>query len=80
MTVRQLTENISSDELSEWMAFDRVEPLDNPYWRSGMIAATMASVMGGGKHKPQDFMPQRKKPQTALQQRALLGRIKAPKE
>lgn len=71
-TVRQLTEEMDSKELSEWMAFDRIEPFDNPYWRSGMLAATTANVMGGGKNKPQDFMPMRRKPQTAAQQIAML--------
>lgn len=76
MTVRQLLENIDSVEISEWQAYDRLEPFDNPYWRSGMLASTTVNVMGGGKTKPTDFMPQRKKPQSVAQQIARLKMIR----
>lgn len=75
MTVGQLTNNISSTELSEWLAFDRIEPLDNPYWRSGMVASVLASSSSGKKYTPQDFMPHKKKEQTVEEQKAILNLI-----
>ena len=71
--MEQLTNNISSVELSEWMAFERIEPFDNPYWRSGMLASVIASSSSGKKFTPQDFMPnQKKKEQTVKEQKAIM--------
>ncbi|CAJ8906256.1 Uncharacterised protein [Burkholderia pseudomallei] len=62
MTVRQLLANIDSKELTEWLAYDRMEPIGEfrADLRAGIIAATMANY--GGRdirvpRKPSDFMP-----------------------
>jgi hypothetical protein len=57
--VRQLLAEVDSRELSEWMAFDRLEPLPDGYFQAAVIASTVANTMGGGrrKWKPKDFMP-----------------------
>ncbi|MHC5539601.1 phage tail assembly protein T [Singulisphaera rosea] len=62
MTVRELLSRIGSDELSEWLAFDDLEPLPNGYLQTGILASTIANVMGSGKKKfaPIDFMPGRR--------------------
>ena len=77
MTVRRLLSELDSRELSEWLAYDRLEPLDDPYWRSGMVASTVANCMAGKKgekFKPQDFLP-RQKPQSAKQSKAIFENI-----
>ena len=59
MTVRELLGRIGSDELTEWLAFDDLEPLENGYLQAGIVASTIANVMGSGKKRfsPLDFMP-----------------------
>lgn len=63
MTVDQLLANITSDELVEWMAFQRIEPFGpcRADLHSGMIAATVANVNlkeGAKPLGPQDFFPE----------------------
>lgn len=54
---------IDSQELSMWMAYDNIEPLDDPYWRTGLECSTMAAVFAGKQMKPEDFIPsKRQKP------------------
>jgi len=67
MTRRELMARIGSDELSEWIAFDRIEPIDDGYWQAARICLTMAQVWGGKKCRAtlDDFLPvsrKRRKP------------------
>lgn len=62
MTVRQLLANLDSAELTEWVAFDHMEPIGEfrADLRAGIVAATVANY--GGRdirvpRKPSDFMP-----------------------
>lgn len=53
---------MTSAQLSEWMAFAQLEPWgeERADLRAGIIASTMANSMKGAKgkaFKPQDFMP-----------------------
>ncbi len=57
MTVRELLARMDSRELSEWLAYDRIEPLHDPYWVGGMICATMANLWASKRYGPADFMP-----------------------
>ncbi|MEQ8251579.1 MAG: hypothetical protein RIB41_10110 [Oceanibaculum nanhaiense] len=61
-TVEELSRSLSSAELSEWMAFDRLEPIGGPAadLRAGIVASTVANVARGKRGKafsPADFMP-----------------------
>lgn len=61
-SVRELLDGISAAELSELIAFSRLEPIGEMRAdaRSGMIAATIANVNRGegqGVFVPLDFMP-----------------------
>jgi hypothetical protein len=67
-TVDQLLSEISSEELSEWMAYYQLEPFgdERADWRSGMMAATMANLQRSknrAPYKPEDFMPQYDRPE-----------------
>jgi hypothetical protein len=73
MTVEELLRRISSQELSEWMAFYQFEPFgeERDDLRAGIVASTVANANRDPKKgralKPQDFMPQfdrERKPQT----------------
>jgi len=61
-TVRELENRLSGKELSEWMAFERVEPfgvqMDN--FRAGQICAAIVNCNGGKNGKAvsaSDFIP-----------------------
>jgi len=61
-TVRELLERVDSREISEWMAFAKVEPFgeERADIRSAIIACTMANMWLGKNQKPYkitDFMP-----------------------
>lgn len=63
MTVRELGDRMDSAELSEWLAFDRVSPLPDPWLIGGIQAATMRNTFRGKRDraaKPEDFIPRRK--------------------
>ena len=58
----ELSRSLSSAELAEWMAFDRLEPIGGPAadFRTGILASTVANVARGKRGKafsPVDFMP-----------------------
>lgn len=62
MTVGELLSRVSSAELTEWMAFDLVDPFgaERADLRAGIVASTIANVnRGKGKkaYSPKDFMP-----------------------
>lgn len=59
MTLKQLKREISSDELSKWMAFDKIDPFTIN--RVELILATfmalIARITGNSKAKPVDYLP-----------------------
>jgi len=62
MTVAELSERMDSRELSEWMAYNNLEPFgeERADARSGIVAATIANVHRGKNtrpYEPKDFMP-----------------------
>jgi hypothetical protein len=68
MTVRQLLASLDSAELTEWQAFDRMEPIGEfrADLRAGIVASTVANY--GGRdireaRKPSDFMPFLERPE-----------------
>ena len=62
MTVRELTARMDSRELSEWMAYARLEPWGElrDDLRIGQVCATLANInrtkRSGRVFKPEDFM------------------------
>ena len=59
MTVRQLENSLSSQELAEWMAYYSIEPFGpaREDYRAGLIAATVANCAGSKKVlQPTDFI------------------------
>jgi hypothetical protein len=59
-TRRELLEGLDSEELSEWMAYDRLDRIPDPYWIAGMITANLFNALTGGKAKIDDFIPRLK--------------------
>ena len=62
-TVKQLLAEMDSAELTEWMAYDQVEPFGE--WRAdlraGIVASTIANALrgrGSRPFRPEDFIPQ----------------------
>lgn len=61
-TVRELLGRVSSEELTDWMAYYRLEPFgeERADLRAGIIAAVMANAMSGKssrKFTADEFMP-----------------------
>jgi len=61
-TVGELLDRVDSRELTEWMAFDAIEPIGS--WRddynSGMLCSLLANInrrKGAAPIPPQAFMP-----------------------
>jgi hypothetical protein len=62
MTVRRLLAEVDSRELSEWMAYDSLDPIGDERgdYQAGVVAATLANVWRGKGQKacaPGDFVP-----------------------
>ena len=62
MTVAELLQRVSSRELGEWMAYERIEPFGETRadLRVGMLTSLTANInrkKGATPFTPQDFMP-----------------------
>ena len=55
-TVGQLETEMSSRELSEWMAFLRIHPLPDPHWSAALICSVVCNAWGATT-SPDDFLP-----------------------
>lgn len=60
MTLKQFLNQIDSDELALQMAYDRLEPPDDPYFRTGLECSTLIKVMTGKYIDPEKFCPTKK--------------------
>lgn len=61
MSVRQLQQSMDSEELSRWMAYDRLDRLPDPLWICGKICQTIVAAFCG-KAKDVDDFTERPKP------------------
>lgn len=82
MTVREMMSRMSSRELTEWMAYERVCGPIGPSRsdvHAGIVASTVANAMKGKRGKrfePKDFIPEwDKKEQTWEDQLAIVKRV-----
>lgn len=48
---------MSSGELSEWMAFFQIEPLDDSFGHTALVCSTLNNLLGKKRTKPRDFDP-----------------------
>lgn len=58
--MKQLLSEMDSDELTEWMVYDKHYHLPDSYWQAAMIAKTTADCMAPktvGSHDIKIFMP-----------------------
>ena len=70
-TVREIETTMDFNELMEWLAFMRLEPLGEirADYRAGMISSVLANCNRGKDTKafqPEDFMPFYDKPKTPI--------------
>lgn len=80
MTVSELSERMTSAELSEWMALDMYhQPIPDPWRQAGVVAAAaLAPYCGKGKRpKPEDFVPRARLPQSPEEMMAELRKLQA---
>lgn len=62
MTVGELLQRVSSKEMTQWLAFYRLEPFGRYFddYGAGVVASTIANVnrsRNSGAFKPTDFTP-----------------------
>ena len=68
-----LLRELDSHQIAEWMAYSQLEPFGDQeaFWRSGMVASTIANANKGKNTKafaPEDFMPKLKKPKQSIEE------------
>jgi len=73
MTVAEMLARMSSRELSEWQAYDRLEPVGEwrGDWRAAMLASTFVNMWRSRDDepaRPDDFMPFVPKPEAVPQE------------
>ncbi len=75
---------MSSAELTEWMAFDAIEPFGDMRadYRNGILAALVANALGGEQaaYTAIDFMPTLTEEQRRATSKALKNATPAPAE
>jgi hypothetical protein len=79
-TVGQLLEEIDSVELSEWLAYDRIEPLPDLWAMHGQLASLVHNAWFKGRSRgPEDFIPARRerREQSPQEQMAIVDRLRA---
>ena len=79
MTVQHLEENMTSRELSEWLAVDLFhQPLSNSWLEAGTVAAACVApyTKKGKQIKADDFVPRQKLPQTQQEMAQELSKLK----
>jgi hypothetical protein len=81
MSVKRMLQEVDSEELSEWAAFDQIYPLPNPWLQTARICRTIMAASGNYKRIPDEdiFIPAaRRKPQTQEQMMAELAKLTNP--
>ena len=82
MTVSELSERMTSAELSEWIAYDLFfDPIGKSWEQTGVVAsAVVAPYCKRGKvPKPEDFIPKAKMRQTPEEMLQELEKLKSMK-
>ncbi len=73
--VREIFEWPSS-LISEWLAYDQLDPIPDSNWQTGLLASIMANAWGSKKTRPEDWIPRvktRRRQSMAEQRSILLG-------
>jgi hypothetical protein len=79
MTVQQLEQNMTSRELSEWVAVDIYhQPITNSWLEAGTVAAAAVAPYAkkGKEISPHDFVPKQRLPQTQAEMAKELSKLK----
>ncbi len=63
MSAYDVGEYVSAPELTDWLARQRVEPLPDPWYQTGVLAAANAALWRKGRGAaPEDFIPYARAP------------------
>lgn len=70
---------MDSRELSEWIAYDRHEPIPEPWKQTGILAALLSNGLfaGGKRARPEDFIPAERRPAAAQSPAEGIARLQA---
>ena len=61
-TLDELGQTMSLEELTYWLAKERLDPLPDSWLQNGLSCSITANCMGGNKTTPQDFIPVKREP------------------
>lgn len=75
--VREIERDISSDELSEWIAYWKVSPPFDPWLAMGIICSTLNNLLSSKSKKPRDFIPFRTQPKRKMTHTEMGRNVKA---
>lgn len=69
MSVKRLLEEVDSQELAEWAAYDAIWPLPDPWWQTARLCRIVMAASGNYKRVPDEdvFIPARKKPKQSVE-------------
>lgn len=79
MTVGELSERMTSEELTEWMAIDMfLDPIPNEWQQTGVIASAVLAPHCGKNRGPKasDFIPRQHLPQSQEDMARELAKLK----
>ena len=78
LDVREI-ESWPSPLVSEWMAYDQIEPIPDSWYQTGIIASMMVNLWSKTRSRPEDFVPRvrRTRWQSPEQQLAIFRGIAA---
>ena len=66
MTVNELLDRMSMDELAEWMAYYEIEPFGESWKQTAYICSMVGNAAGGKKggrpFQPDEFLPAKSRP------------------
>lgn len=70
MSVRRLLEEVDSQELSEWAAYDALWPLPDPWQQTARLCRIVMASSGNYKKVPEEsvFIPTSKRPKQSAEQ------------
>lgn len=79
-TVNSLAARMTLEQLKLWMAYYRIEPFGQPWWRAARLAATV-NASWNGRYQPEieeTFMPTYREARPQSEQEMMAELMKAP--
>jgi len=60
--------------ISEWMAYDQIEPIPDSWYQAGIIASTMVNLWSKSKMAPTEFIPRVRTRRQSVEEQLMIFR------